>query len=110
MTNSVTVTESFGSTAQGYYLFAATGTLMDSTDIAIVTPVVQGTLDTSGNLSAVLLASDNFAPGALTWSCYVTVKGLSTIHVVDFTVAYGQGASQTLFAILSAAGWTPTQT
>lgn len=110
MTNNVTVTASFGSSAEGNYLFAATGTLMSDTNVAIVTPVVSGILDSTGNLSAVLLASDNFGAGELTWNCFIVVKGMSPINVQDFTVNFAQGASQNLFTVLEASGWTPLST
>lgn len=107
MSNSVTVTQSYGAAAEGTFLFAAVGTLMDSSDLAIVTPVVQDVLDLNGNLSATLLASDNYAPGSLNWSCFVSVRGVSQIHVIGFPVDYALGASQNLYQILAAVGWTP---
>ena len=110
MTNNVTVTASFGSGSEGRYLFAATGTLMSDTNVAIVTPVVQGQLDASGNLSAVLLASDNFGAGELTWNCFISVRGMSDIAVTGFQVNFALGASQNLFTVLQASGWTPTST
>lgn len=110
MTNNVTVTASFGSSAEGNFLFAATGTLMSDANIAIVTPVVEGTLDLSGNLTAILLASDNFSPGELNWNCFISVRGISRINVQGFAVNFTLGSSQNLFTILEAAGWTPPST
>jgi hypothetical protein len=110
MTNSVTVTASFGSSAEGNYLFAASGTLMSDTNVAIVTPVVEGVLDSSGNLSASLLASDNFGAGELTWNLFASVRGMSDISVQGFAVNFSLGASQNLFTILEASGWTPAST
>lgn len=110
MTNNVTVTASFGSTAEGNYLFAASGTLISDANVAIVTPVVDGVLDSSGNLSAILLASDNFGPGELTWNCFISVRGMSQINVQGFTVNFALGASQNLFTILEASGWQPLST
>jgi hypothetical protein len=110
MSNIVTVTAAFGASAMGDYLFAASGTLMTSSDVAIVTPVVNGVLDANGNLSANLLASDNFSAGDLNWNCFVRIQGLPRIHVVDFPVDFNLGASQNLFTILTAAGWTPEAT
>lgn len=109
-TNVVTLTEAYGSTGQGWYLFAATGTLMDDQNLAIVTPVIQGNLDSSGNLSVALLASDNFSAGELTWSCFIEVKGQTLVRVQDFPVYFALGASQRLYTVLAAAGWTPTKT
>jgi hypothetical protein len=110
MTNSVTVTAAFGSSAQGNYLFAATGTLMSDANVAIVTPVLSGVLDSSGNMSVSLLASDNFSPGELTWNCFITVRGLSDVNVQGFAVNFSLGASQNLFTILKASGWNPLST
>lgn len=118
MTNIVTVTANLGAGAEGNWLFAATGTLMSDANVAIVTPVVQGYLDSSGNMivqtasgvttGAALLASDNFGTGELLWNVYMNVRGVNAIHWNDFQVNFALGASQNLFTILSAAGWTPT--
>jgi hypothetical protein len=110
MTNSVTVTASFGSSAEGNYLFAATGTLMSDSNVAIVTPVIDGILDSTGNMSVSLLASDNFGPGELTWTCFITVRGIPDIVVRDFNVNFSNGAIQNLETILAANGWVPTTT
>jgi hypothetical protein len=110
MTNSVTVTASFGSSAEGNYLFTASGTLVSDAAAAIITPVIEGVLDTSGNLSVVLLASDNFGPGELTWNCFISVRGMSEINVRRFTVNFALGPSQNLFTILEASGWQPLST
>jgi len=108
--NFVTVTASLGSGAEGNWLFAATGTLMDDTNVAIVTPVVKGALLPGGTgvLSAALLASDNFGSGELLWNCFIQIQGLAAIHVTDFAVLFSLGASQNLFTVLKASGWTPT--
>jgi hypothetical protein len=108
--NIVTVNAAFGSAGSGNFLFAATGTLMTSAYIAIVTPVVYGILDDEGNLTAELLASDNYTTGELNWNCFLTVQGLSAIHVTDLAVDFSNGASQNLFTILAAAGWIPETT
>lgn len=110
MSNTVTVTASFGSGAEGHFLFAATGTLMSDANVAIVTPVVEGNIDTSGNLTATLLASDNFGAGELKWNCFVNVRGMSDIVVRGFVVNFALGASQNLFTILEASGWAPLAT
>lgn len=107
-TNNVVVTESFGTGAEGWYLFAAGGTLVTDANLAIVTPVVQGTLDASGNLSATLLASDSFSPGELNWNVFLNVRGMNQVHVIGFPVNFALGGTQTLFTVLSAAGWSPT--
>jgi hypothetical protein len=116
--NIVTVSSAFGAGAEGNYLFAASGTLMSSTNVAIVTPVVRGVLDSNGNLldgdtglsNALLLASDNFATGQLNWNFFLQIQGLPVVNVFDVPVLYSNGASQQLFTILAAAGWVPTST
>jgi hypothetical protein len=109
MTNTVTVTAAFGTNGQGNWLFAASGTLMSDDHVAIVTPVVNDVLDSDGNLSAVLLASDNYSAGELEWNCFIRVQGLPLIHVVGFPVNYDDGAEQNLFDILTTAGWSMPQ-
>ena len=110
MTNSVTVTASFGATAEGNFLFVATGTLVSDANAGIILPVVNGVLDSSGNLSASLVASDNYGLGELTWNVFITVRGMSPIEVYDVVINFSAGASQNLFAILEANGWTPLST
>jgi hypothetical protein len=112
MTNAVTVTEAFGSGAEGHWLFVATGSLMDDTNIAIVTPVVSGALlpGSNGTLSVSLLASDNFGSGELLWNAFIQIQGYSKIDCRDFQVNFGLGANQNLFTILKASGWTPIST
>ena len=111
-TNTVTVTAAFGAGAEGHWLFAASGTLMDDTNVAIVTPVVSGSLAPGGTglLSAVLLASDNFGAGELYWNIFMEIRGLSEVNFQDFTLNFALGASQNLFTVLRASGWTPLST
>ncbi len=111
-TNTVTVTANFGAGAEGHWLFAATGTLMDDTNIAIVTPVITGSLAPGGTglLSSSLLASDNFGTGELLWNVFLDIRGVSSVDFQDFTVNFSLGASQNLFTILRASGWTPLAT
>src|SRR5690348_15352431 len=110
MTDSVTVTASFGATAEGTFLFVATGTLISDANAGIVQPVINGILDSSGNLSASLVASDNYGTGELTWNVFVTVRGISPIEWTDVVINFAAGATQNLFTILKANGWTPLST
>jgi hypothetical protein len=107
--NLVTVTENFGAGTGADWLFAAGGTLVDDAGTAIVTSLVRGSTMPGGTglLSAPLLASDNFSTGQLLWTCFIRVQGLPEIEVHDFTVTFALGASQNLFTILRASGWTP---
>jgi hypothetical protein len=109
-TNAVTVTESFGAGASVDWVFVAGGTLVDDSNQGIFTPIVRGNNSANGTgiLTASLLASDNFGPGELLWTCFVRVQGMSFIEVHDFPVNFALGANQALFTILKATGWTPT--
>lgn len=111
-TNTVTLTENFGAGAEVDWLFVAGGSLVDDTNLAIVTPVVRGNALPGGNglLSAVLLASDNFGTGELLWTCFIQIQGMQPIAVYDFPVYFALGANQTLFTVLKAFGWTPIST
>jgi hypothetical protein len=109
-TNNVTVTAAFGAGTAVDWLFVAGGTLVDDSNLAIVTPIVRGNNMPGGTglLSAVLLASDNFGSGELLWTCFIRAEGYPEIEVHDFPVNFSLGSSQQLFAVLKAAGWTPT--
>jgi hypothetical protein len=117
-TNTVTVnTSSVG--LEGTWLFAATGTLMDSVYVAIVAPVISGCWDENGEMQvtnaatgaisegAVLLTSDDYEAGALLWNFFAQIQGMPAIHVTGMTINFSNGASQNLFTILAANGWTP---
>lgn len=93
--------------AEGNYAFVAQGSLMDSPAVAIVTPVALGQLDATGSLAVPLLASDNFTEGYLTWHVSVRVRGFTSIDVADIEINFANGASQGLFGILEASGWSP---
>lgn len=107
--NAVTVTEAFGAGVPADWLFVPGGTLIDDAGGAIVTPIVRGNNMPGGTgiLSASLLASDNFSPGELNWTCFIRVQGMPFIEVHNFVVTFSLGASQTLFTILKASGWQP---
>jgi len=107
MTNLVTVTANFGTSAEGNYLFVATGTLVSDTNVPIVLLPVDGILDSSGNMSASLVASDNYSPGELNYNVFITVRGLDDIIAQDVPVNFNLGASQNLLTILRASGWNP---
>jgi hypothetical protein len=108
--NLVTLTEAFGSGVPADWLFVAGGTLADDTGAAIVTPIIRGNNMPGGTgiLSASLLASDNFSAGQLLWTCFIRVQGLPFIEVHSFPVNFSLGASQVLYTVLKASGWTPT--
>jgi hypothetical protein len=113
--------------ASGNFQMVASGVLMSSNFIAIVTPFIDGQLDSLGSLSVpagapgtvgngspgtgvALLASDNFAAGELTWNFKIVVQGITDIVVSDVPVNFALGPTQGLFGILEAAGWSPTPT
>jgi hypothetical protein len=103
--------------APGNYSFISAGTLMESSAVAIVTPVILGQLDSLGAFSSVgaqpntgilILASDNFAAGELNWDVTVKVQNLPDIIVENVPILFSLGATQGLFSILEATGWTAT--
>lgn len=115
--NAVTINGQFtnGTIAgEGNFCIAAQGSFMDSPEIAIVTPVIIGQLDSNGFLwnsitpgsGVSLLASDNFSVGALTWHFLIRVQGIPDIDVGEVPVNFSNGASQNLFTVLEATGWT----
>lgn len=78
----------------------------------IVPMVVHATLNdgssvTPGACKVVLVASDNFNVGVLTWDFVINIRGFPTVKALDIPVNFAQGASQSIWTILSAAGWTP---
>jgi len=109
----------------GNFEFVASGLLMDSGQIAIVTPIIRGQLDSQGALSMPtgsigtvspgtantglnILASDSFPAGDLLWNIKLQVQGVPDIIANNVAVNFAAGATQGLFDILSAAGWTAT--
>jgi hypothetical protein len=113
--------------ASGNFQMVASGVLMSSNFVAIVTPFIDGQLDSAGSLSVPaggagtaggggpgtgvsLLASDNFGAGQLTWNFKIVVQGITDIVVADVPVNFALGATQGLFGLLTAAGWNPTPT
>ena len=118
VTVNATLLDTAGIPGQGHWLFAATGTLMTASYVPIVAPVVDGDLDANRQMSwinesgivvegAAILASDNFAAGDLSWNFFGDFQGMARIHVTGMQINYSSGASQNLFTILAANGWTP---
>lgn len=114
MTNYVQVTASWTdgvNFAEGNYELIASGILMSSNAVAIVTPVLSGQLvAATPQMSVAVLASDNYGANELTWNFKIQLRGLSDIVVTDVPVLFSLGASQGLFGILEATGWLPPQT
>ena len=73
----------------------------------IVPMVVKGTLQ-NGTTTLVLAASDSFAANVLTWDFIINIRGLPTVNVPNVPVNFANGATQSVWTILSAAGWLPT--
>jgi hypothetical protein len=113
--------------ASGNYEFVAAGQLMDSGAVAIVTPILIGQLDSLGAISLpsgtygsagdgtpnsglALLASDNFGAGELLWTVKIVVEGVANISASGIIINYADGATQGLFTILEANGWSATAT
>jgi hypothetical protein len=85
----------------------------DTNNNPIVPMVVHGTLGdglngaTAGECIIKLVASDNFSAGVLTWDIIVNIRGMPTVNVASVPVNFTSGANQNVWAILSAAGWSP---
>lgn len=95
-------------TAEGNVVAVPSGTEWpDTSNNPIVPMVVHGTL-VSGTCTLVLVASDNFGAGVLNWDFIVNIRGLPTVNVASVPVNFANGATQSIWTILTAAGWTPT--
>ena len=95
-------------TAEGNVIAVPSGTEWpDTSGNPIVPMVVHGTL-AGGTCTLVLVASDNFAAGVLSWDFVINIRGLPTINVPSVPVNFASGATQSIWTILSAAGWKPT--
>lgn len=93
--------------AEGNILAAPDGVMWpDTSGNPIVPDVVHAYLQ-NGTCTFSLVASDNFAAGVLGWSFIINIRGLPTVNVANVPVNFSSGASQNLWTILSAAGWTP---
>ena len=85
----------------------------DASGNPIVPMVVHGTIGdglngaTAGECILVLVSSDNFATGVLNWDLIVNIRGLPTVNVPGVPVNFSLGATQNVWTILAAAGWTP---
>ena len=94
--------------AEGNVVAVPSGTEWpDTNNEPIVPMVVHGTL-TAGTCTIVLVASDNYAAGVLAWDLIINIRGLPTVNVSDVVVNFSNGATQNVWTILAAAGWTPT--
>lgn len=83
----------------------------DTSNDPIVPMVVHGTLNdgssvTPGACALSLVASDNFTAGVLDWTFIINIRGLPTVTYTA-PVNFASGANQSVWSILSAAGWTP---
>lgn len=78
----------------------------DTSGNPIVPMVVHGTL-LAGTCTLALVASDNFAAGVLNWDFIINIRGLPTVNVASVPVNFASGATQNVWTILQAAGWTP---
>ena len=93
---------------EGNFVFTPSGMMWpDASNLPIAPAVVHGAL-VNGTATAVLLASDSFAPGILLWDVTINIRGLPTVSASGVPVNFSSGASQTIWSILAAAGWTPT--
>lgn len=102
---------------EGNYVFTPSGVEWpDSGANPIVPEVIHGSLvgNTGVNppiaiATVELVASDNFSAGTLLWDVIINLRGLPTVNVADVAVNFSQGATQNVWTILQAAGWTPVE-
>lgn len=93
--------------AEGNVVAVPSGAMWpDTNNVPIVPMVVHGTL-VSGTCTLGLVASDNFAAGVLTWDIIINIRGLPTVNVASCVINFASGATQSVWTILTAAGWTP---
>lgn len=93
---------------EGNYVFTPSGAMWpDPSQNPVIPMVLHGVL-VNGTASASLAASDNFSAGVLTWNAIINIRGLPTINVAGFPVNFSNGASQSVWPLLAAAGWAPT--
>ena len=96
-------------TAEGNVVAVPSGTEWpDTNNEPIVPMVVHGTL-AAGTCTLALVASDNFSAGVLFWDFIINIRGLPTVNVPGVAVNFSGGATQSVWALLSAAGWSPVQ-
>lgn len=100
--------------AEGNVVAVPAGTQWpDTSNDPIIPAVVHGTLGDGlngaqpGECILQLVASDNFAAGVLAWDFIINLRGFPTVSVSDVPVNFSSGASQNVWTILAAAGWTP---
>jgi len=111
---SVDASPSDAADAEGNVVAIPSGTMWpDAGNNPIVPMVVHGTLgdsslNTPGECQIGLVASDNFTSGVLTWDLIINIRGFPTINVPQVPVNFSLGATQNVWTILTAAGWTPT--
>jgi hypothetical protein len=100
--------------AEGNVVAVPSGTEWpDTSSNPVVPAVVHGTLGdlqnggVAGEAIIELLASDNYSDGVLNWAFIINIRGLPTVSVADVPVNFSNGANQSIWDILTAAGWTP---
>lgn len=93
--------------AEGNVVAVPSGTMWpDANDLPIVPMVVHGNLEL-GTCTLQLVASDNFATGVLRWDLIVNIRGMPTVNQPGCVINFADGATQSVWDILSAAGWSP---
>jgi hypothetical protein len=93
--------------AEGNVVAVPSGAMWpDASNNPIVPAVIHAQL-ANGTCSLSLVASDSFAAGVLTWDFIINIRGLPTVNVASCAVNFTNGATQSVWTILQAAGWTP---
>jgi hypothetical protein len=94
-------------TAEGNVLAVPSGTMWPDTSSNPIVPMVVHSQLVNGTCNLSLVATDNFAAGVLTWDFIINIRGIATINVPAVPVNFANGATQSVWAILQAAGWAP---
>jgi hypothetical protein len=93
---------------EGNYTFCPDGVMYPAVvgGGPIVPAIVHGTL-TNGSATVQLVASDNFGTNVLNWALIMNIRGMPTVKASNITINFSDGATQDIWTILTANGWSP---
>lgn len=92
--------------AQGYVIASPDGVQWPDSNNEPIVPMVQHGNLINGTCTVQLVASDNFSAGVLTWDFIINLRGFPTVNFTGAPVNFSGGATQSVWSILAAAGWT----
>lgn len=94
-------------TPEGYAVAVPDGTRWPDANNLPIAPMVQKEALINGTATLQLVASDNYSAGVLAWDFIINIRGFPTVNVAQVPVNFASGATQSVWTILAAAGWTP---